>query len=66
MPKVGKVTLKSLLGHFNDFGALGSVGVSADHKGRELVFFLYFFRISMIQGFWALYQVRKLVMKANP
>ena len=32
MPKVGKATLKSLFGHFNDLGVLGSVGASADHK----------------------------------
>ena len=40
LPKVGKVTLKSLLGHFNDLGVLGSVGASADHKemyGKEAV-----------------------------
>ena len=31
---MGKVTVKSLSGHSNDLGDLGSVGASADHKAR--------------------------------
>ena len=29
---MGKVTLKSLSGHFGDLGVLGSVGAAEDHK----------------------------------
>ena len=36
LPKVKKVALKSLLGHFNDLGLVGSVGASADHKASSL------------------------------
>ena len=36
MHKVGKVTLKSLSGHFNDLGGLGSVGASADHNPESV------------------------------
>ena len=44
-PKVGKVTLKSLFGHFHDLGASGSVGASADHKElwRNKRFWIYIF-----------------------